>query len=71
MSKQVDLMIVAEGSQGGIARRHRCDSKQQFEVRDLSTRSVIQLRAEEISLYRHTLLMNGIAYRILNIFKLA
>lgn len=70
MSKQVDLMIVAEGSQG-IARRHRCDSKQQFEVRDLSTRAVIQLRAEEISLYRHTLLLNGMAYRILNIFKLA
>ena len=70
MNNQFDLLILSEGN-SGVARRHRCDGKQRVDVRDLTTRAVIRICAEEISIYRHTLLMNGMAFRILNIFKLA
>lgn len=70
MSDYFELLILAEGS-NGVARRHRYDGKQRVDVRDLTTRGVIRICAEEISIYRHTLLMDGMAYRILNIFKRA
>ena len=68
MNNQLDLLILAEGNTG-MAQRYRCDGKQRVDVRDLSTLAAIQIFAEEISIYRHTLLMNGMAYRILNVFK--
>lgn len=68
MSNQIDLLIMAEGDRM-VACWHRFDGKQRFSVRELNTQSVIEVPAEQISLYRHTLLLNGMAYRILNIFK--
>jgi hypothetical protein len=69
MNKHVDLLILAEGSRGK-AQRLRVDSKHPVAVRELSSRTVHHIHAEEISLYRHTLLINGLVYRILDIFKL-
>lgn len=37
------------------------------DVRDKCTRAKLTLKAWELSVYRHTLFLNGRAYRILNI----
>ena len=39
----------------------------QVGVRDLSTRAVLSVRAAEISLYRHTVMLCGRAFRVLNV----
>lgn len=68
MDKQVDLLIrVERGS--GMPRHIRCEGKNCLDVRDLMTRMIIRIRAEEISPYRHTLVMDGMAYEILNVFR--
>ena len=43
------------------------DRAEPIEVRDLSTRATLRIRAAEISPYRHTLLLDGENCRILNV----
>jgi hypothetical protein len=38
-------------------------------VRDLTTRATFQIRAQELSLYRHTLFIDGVAHRILHLVR--
>lgn len=68
MDKQIDILIrVERGS--GTPRHIRCGGKDCLDVRDLLTRVTIRIRAEEVSPYRHTLMMDGMAYEILNVFR--
>jgi hypothetical protein len=70
MSKQVDLLIrIERGST--IPHRVRVCGTCCFDVLDMMTHTAIRVSAEDISPYRHTLLMDGTAYEILNVFKLA
>lgn len=36
-------------------------------VRDLASRAIIAVRAADISVYRHTVMSRGRAYRVLNV----
>lgn len=38
-----------------------------LDVRDLTTRATLHVRAHELSPYRHTLMLNGMEYQILNV----
>lgn len=69
MSKQVQLLVKPENTSGPVELKlyagHVC-----LNVRDLTTRAIHRVRAEEISCYLHTLFLGGIAYQILNVVKL-
>ena len=68
MSTQFQLLIREEGTSGPIC-RHTCDAEEQLDVRELSSRETLVVRAQEISLYRHTLFLDGKAYRILDVVR--
>ena len=62
------LMIKADGGPGCV-QLQIYDQDQRLDVRDLSTRADIRVRAGDVSIYRHTLFLDGRAYRILNVVK--
>lgn len=62
------LLLKAEGAHGSI-RQEAYDADERLDVRDLSTRSTIQVRTQEVSPYRHTLFLEGKAYAILDVVK--
>ncbi|MCX7168079.1 MAG: hypothetical protein NTV11_17640 [Rhodocyclales bacterium] len=66
MSNQYQLLIKTAGASGVICRQ-TYDGEDRLNVRDLSTRVTIQVRVSEISPYRHTLLLEGAEYQILNV----
>jgi len=68
MNTQVQLLVKAENPAGPVERQ-MYDEEMYLNVRDLTTRAVIRVRAKEISCYLHTLFANGKTYRILNIVK--
>lgn len=68
MSKQYQLLIREEGSSGPLC-RHIYDAEDSLDVRDLSSRATLVVRAQEISLYRHTLFLDGKTYRILDVIR--
>jgi hypothetical protein len=66
---QCRLLIRAEGIPGGaIQRTYEADER--LSVRDLSSRATVQVRVQEISPYRHVLLIDGRTYTILNVHKI-
>lgn len=67
MGTWIELLISREPGAGEV-RSFRCDRSSDLEVRELTTRAVIRIRAADVSPYRHTLLVDGRAYRILNVF---
>ncbi len=46
------------------------DGEKQLDVLEITTRDVVHLRARDISIYRHSLLIDSKHYDILNVFKL-
>jgi hypothetical protein len=68
MRNQYQLLIKQE-SAPGPTRLQTYDGEECLDVRDLSNRVTMQVRAQEISCYRHTLFLDGKAYRILNVVK--
>lgn len=68
MRNQYQLLIRAEGTSGPIRQKTYGD-EDRLEVRDLSMRMMTLVRAREISLYRHTLYLDGTAYQILNVVR--
>jgi hypothetical protein len=64
----IQFMIRADGA-SGPALLQVFDSNERLDVRDLNTRVTLQVRAADVSPYRHTLLINGGIFRILSIKK--
>ncbi len=44
-------------------------AEERVNVRDLTTRVTTDVPAHELSPYRHTLVMNGLEYQILNVLR--
>jgi uncharacterized Zn finger protein len=68
MSNQYQLLITTADAPR-LVRRRSYDRDDRVDVRDLTTRVTIQVRAHEISPYRHTLLLEGMEYQILNVIR--
>jgi hypothetical protein len=68
MNNHFHMLIRAEGTPGPI-RQQTYSGEQRLDVRDLSTRVIIRIRAQDISPYRHSLFLDGKAYQILNVVR--
>ena len=68
MKDRYRLLIKAEGTADSIGHKSY-DGDERLEVRDLITRCTTQVRAQEISCYRHILLVDGKAYQILDVAR--
>lgn len=67
-ASQYQLTVAEEGVRGAI-RHYSFGEDDQVEVRDLATRITATIAAGQISPYRHTLFLDGKAYRILNVVR--
>lgn len=70
MAKLVDLLIRVERGTAPPRRVRVCGTRC-LDVLDMTTRVAIQVSAEQVSPYRHTLMLEGTTYEILNVFKSA
>lgn len=68
MDRQVDLLIRSKQVRE-VPHHVRYSEQHCLDVIDLMTRVTIQVRANEVSPYLHTLMMNGTPYEILSIYK--
>ena len=68
MSHEIQLLVKEENSPSPAEMKH-FDGEMHLDVRELTTRAVIEIRAKEISCYLHTLFLDGRAFRILNVMK--
>jgi hypothetical protein len=68
MSTRYQLLIKAEGIPGP-ARQRTFDGEQRVDVRELCMHVMTRVRIQEISLYRHTLFIDGQAYEILSVVR--
>jgi len=66
MSNQYQLYITTVDAPR-LVRRRSYDGDDCLDVRDLTSRATIQVRVREVSLYRHTLLLEGTEYQIVNV----
>ncbi len=64
--RRLTFMLLAESGSGPITRRE-LGANETVEVRDQASRSIQRLRAADVSLYRHSLIFSGRAWRIMNI----
>ena len=69
MKDRYQLLIRAEGTPDAI-RHESYDGDERLDVRDLCTRCTTQVRAQDISCYRHTLLVDGKAFKILDVVRM-
>lgn len=67
-ASQYQLTVTEEGVRGAI-RHCSFNEDDRVEVRDLTTRITATIAAGQISPYRHTLFLDGKAYRILNVVR--
>jgi hypothetical protein len=65
---QYQVLLTTAGAPRLVCRRS-FDGDDRVEVRELSTRVAIEVRAHEISPYRHTLLLEGKEFQILDVIK--
>lgn len=68
MNNRYQVLLTTANAPRLVCRRS-FDADDRVEVRELSTRVAIEVRAQEISPYRHTLLLEGKEYQILNVIK--
>jgi hypothetical protein len=68
MNNQYRLLITTADAPR-LVRRRSYDEDDRLDVREISTRKTIQVRANEISPYRHTLLLEETEYQILNVIR--
>lgn len=67
-TQRVQLMLMEEGSGRRCgALRVAVAPDRRVGVRDLSSRAIIEVRAADISVYRHTVMLRGRAFRVLNV----
>lgn len=59
------FMLIPES--GGAVTRRELGANETVEVRDQATRQIQRVRAAEVSVYRHSLIFSGRAWRIMNI----
>jgi hypothetical protein len=64
--RRLTFMLMAESGSGPVTRRE-LGANETVEVRDQASRSIQRLRAGEVSLYRHSLVISGRTWRIMNI----
>ena len=64
-------MLFKEEATRGPVLQQTYDADTQLEVREITTRAHLQLRARDVSLYRHTLVIDDKPYMILNVFERA
>ena len=62
-------VLLKERDRSGAMRQHAYDAEDSVDVRDLNTRVIFSVHAHELSPYRHTLVLNGIEYQILNVIR--
>ena len=70
MNNQYRLLIKKAGVPS-LVLNQSYEGETRLEVRDLNTQVTIQVRAQELSPYRHTLLLDGAEYQILNVTRTA
>lgn len=66
MAKQYRLMLRPKDVPGPVC-QHLCGEDDRFEVRDLTTRTCVEVRVRDISPYRHSLFLDGKEFHILNL----
>ena len=64
----VRLMLLEEGVRKPAV-NVRVAAETMVGVRDLCSRAIVAVRAAEISVYRHTVLLRGRSFRVLNILR--
>ena len=62
----IEVRVIREGSRESPVLK-TFDADEVLVVRDVASRIVSELMAKELSLYRHTLLIEGTGYRILEV----
>jgi hypothetical protein len=65
---RIEVRVIKEGSRGSAVNK-TFDADEVVVVRDVASRIVSEVPAKELSLYRHTLLIEGTGYRILVVMK--
>jgi hypothetical protein len=68
MSDRYQVLITTVDAPRLVRRRSYSDDDH-LDVREISTRVTMQVSAQELSAYRHTLLLDGTEYQILNVIK--
>ncbi len=68
MSQKFRLLL-RERDRSGAARQQTYDAEESVDVRDLTTRITFNVRADELSPYRHTLMLDGMEYQILLVIR--
>jgi len=63
-------IVYREKGTGGPVLRKTFDGDAQVDVREITTQSLIRLRASDVSIYRHSLMIDNTPYDILNIVGL-
>jgi hypothetical protein len=53
----------------GAMRQQTYEANERVDVRDLVTRANMHVSAHELSPYRHTLILDGLEYNILNVVR--
>lgn len=68
MDRKYRLLLRGRDSPGATLQQ-TYDAEDRVDVRDLTTRVTLHLRAHELSPYRHTLVLDGLEYQILNVIR--
>ncbi len=66
MARQYRLVLRSKDVPGPVTQR-LCGADDRVEVRDLTTRSRVEIGVQEISLYRHSIFLDGEEFQILNL----
>jgi hypothetical protein len=69
MTTQNCQFLITDAGAQGFARRKAYDVSDLVEVRDLTTQDVVKIKAGDVSIFRHTLFVEGKPCRVLNILK--
>lgn len=66
---QYQLVYREKGTSGALLQK-AFDGEAQVDVREIISRELLHLRVKDISLYRHSLVLDGKPYDIINIVEL-
>ena len=68
MNQKFRLLLKGRDRAGAMLQQ-TYDANDSVDVRDLTTRITFNVRAYELSPYRHTLVLDGMEYQILNVIR--
>lgn len=67
---EIKYCLLLKGrDRAGAMRQQTYDAQESVGVRDMTTRITFNVRANELSPYRHTLVLDGMEYQILNVIR--